>query len=51
MKEEYKRYERWNPTNRLADEYSKSLAPAYIENMTQTLLQKTQEKRYGKFDF
>ena len=50
MKQEYKRYERWNPKNRLQAEYLESFSEAQVKDITQSLLNKSKE-RFGKFDF
>ena len=38
MKREYKRYERWNPMNRLQAEYLDEFSDSQVKDITQSLL-------------
>ena len=51
LKREYLRYEKWQPANRIAKEYTSEYSESYIQNMTKSLLEKSKKERYGKFDF
>ncbi len=51
LKQEYQRYERWNPKLRTMKEYASGHSAEYIDNVTKHLLKKSKNERSGKFDF
>ena len=51
LKEEYHRYENWNPHMRIMKEMSLSNSSTTVQSITQQLLDKSRKERSGKFDF
>jgi len=51
LKEEYQRYERWNPKLRTLKEYASGNSAEQVDAITQRLLQKSKAQRDGKFEF
>lgn len=51
LKEEYQRYERWNPKIRTLRDFASANSSEHIDNVTQHLLRKSKAERSGKFDF
>ena len=51
MKSQYKDYEMWNPTSIFVNEYTRIPSEKEIDSITEKLLKKSKEEKYGKFSF
>ncbi len=51
MKREFQRYEKWSPEQRNFKEFAKTHTDEYVDSIAQSLIKKTQNTRFGKYDF